>query len=95
MMSGMVAAVGFYGSRLRIGHGTLAGWDPFGINRQITKSRGNVLYELDGKSALALYKKYLGEHAAGLPATGVLFPLELGQVVRRLPGGKLERGGKG
>lgn len=25
----------------------------------------------------------------------VLFPLELGQVVRRLPGGKLERGGKG
>ena len=77
MKSGMVAAVGFYGSRLRIGHGTLAGWDPFGINRQITKSRGNVLYELDGKSALALYKKYLGEHAAGLPATGMLFPLEL------------------
>ena len=25
----------------------------------------------------------------------VLFPLELGQVVRRLPGGKLERGGNG
>jgi hypothetical protein len=36
-----------------------------------------VLYELDGKSALALYKQYLGEHAEGLPATGLLFPLSL------------------
>lgn len=77
MESGLIAAVGFYGSGLRIGHGTLAGWDPFGITRQITKSKGNILYELDGKSALALYKKYLGEHAAGLPATGLLFPLVL------------------
>ena len=77
LQPGMIAAIGFYGNRIRIGHGTLAGWDPFGIDRLITKSRGNVLYELDGKSALALYKKYLGEHAAGLPATGLLFPLEL------------------
>ena len=75
--SGRIAAVGFYGDRLHIGHGTLAGWDPFGIDRQITRSHGNILYELDGQSALALYKKYLGEHAAGLPATGLLFPLEL------------------
>ncbi|MFH0953730.1 MAG: FIST N-terminal domain-containing protein [Verrucomicrobiota bacterium] len=77
MQPGMIAAIGFYGNRIKIGYGTLAGWDPFGIERLITKSRGNVLYELDGKSALALYKKYLGEHAAGLPATGLLFPLEL------------------
>ena len=74
---GMIAAIGFYGNRIKVGHGTLAGWDPFGVDRLITKSQGNVLYELDGKSALALYKKYLGEHAAGLPATGLLFPLEL------------------
>lgn len=77
MKPGLIAAVGFYGNRLQVGHGTLAGWDPFGIDRLITKSKGNVLYELDGKSALSLYKKYLGEHAAGLPATGLLFPLEL------------------
>ena len=38
---------------------------------------GNVLYELDGQSALALYKRYLGEHAADLPASGLLFPLSL------------------
>ena len=72
-----IAAVGFYGDALRIGYGSLGGWDPFGPDRLITRARGNVLFELDGQSALALYKRYLGEHAAGLPATGLLFPLEL------------------
>jgi hypothetical protein len=72
-----VAIVGFYGSRLKIGCGSLGGWDPFGPERRITASKENVLYKLDGKSALELYKKYLGEHAQGLPAAGLLFPLSL------------------
>lgn len=72
-----VAAVGLYGSRLKVGYGSLGGWDSFGPERQITKSTGNVLYELDGQSALALYKRYLGEHASDLPASGLLFPLSL------------------
>lgn len=72
-----VAALGFYGQRLHVGHGSLGGWDPFGPDRLITKSSGNILYELDGQSALALYKNYLGEHASGLPSTGLLFPLAL------------------
>jgi hypothetical protein len=55
----------------------MGGWDPFGPERLITRSEGNVLYELDGRSALELHKKYLGEHAKGLPATGLLFPLSL------------------
>ena len=75
--NGIVAIVGLYSRRLRIGYGSLGGWDSFGPERLITRSRGNVLYELDGKSALALYKKYLGEHADGLPATGLLFPLSV------------------
>lgn len=75
--SGTVAAVGFYGERIAIGYGSLGGWDPFGPERLITKSSGNVLYELDGRSALGLYKQYLGDHADGLPATGLLFPLSL------------------
>jgi hypothetical protein len=74
---GIVVALGFYGKRLRVGYGSLGGWDSFGPDRLITRARGNVLYELDGESALALYKRYLGEHAAGLPATGLLFPLAL------------------
>jgi hypothetical protein len=43
----------------------------------VTRSRGNVLCELDGQSALELYKSYLGEYAAGLPAAGLRFPLLL------------------
>jgi hypothetical protein len=75
--SGWVAAVGLYGERLRIGHGSKGGWDIFGVERRVTRSAGNVLYDLDGKPALELYKRYLGERAAGLPATALLFPLSL------------------
>lgn len=72
-----IAAVGFYGDALRVGYGCLGGWDPFGPDRLVTRARGNVLFELDGQSALELYKRYLGDHAAKLPASGLLFPLEL------------------
>jgi hypothetical protein len=74
-----VGILGFYGGALRVGYASLGGWDAFGPERMVTKSEGNVLYELDGKSALQLYKTYLGEHAAGLPATGLLFPLSIRQ----------------
>ena len=80
--TGAVAALGFYGRRLKVGFGSLGGWDSFGPERLITRSRGNVLFELDGHSALGLYKKYLGEQSKGLPATGLLFPLS----VRSKPG---------
>lgn len=70
-------ALGFYGERLHIGASVTGGWGPFGPDRLITKSRQNVLYAFDGRPALALYKQYLGEHAAGLPASGLAFPLEL------------------
>ncbi len=72
-----IAALGLYGDSIRVGYGSLGGWDPFGPERLITRSEGNVLFELDGRSALELYKEYLGEHAKGLPATGLLFPLSL------------------
>jgi hypothetical protein len=72
-----VAILGLYGNTLKVGYGSMGGWDPFGPERLITKSKENVLYELDGKSGLEIYKKYLGEHAGGLPATGLLFPLSI------------------
>lgn len=72
---GKVAAIGFYGDSLRIGCGSVGGWVNFGPERVITKAHANVLYELDGKSALDLYKKYLGEDADKLPGSGLLFPL--------------------
>jgi hypothetical protein len=72
-----IAAVGLYGDRLSVGYGSLGGWDAFGPERLVTRSQGNVLYELDGRSALQLYKEYLGKHAEGLPATGMFFPLSI------------------
>ena len=81
--TGTVAAVGFYGCHLQVGYASLGGWDSFGPERLITRSEGNILFELDGQSALALYKQYLGEHAEGLPSTGLLYPLQV-----RLGGGE-------
>lgn len=70
-----IQAIGFYGDHVQIGHGSEGGWDVFGPQRTITRSNGNVLVELDGEPALMLYKKYLGDEAAGLPATALLYPL--------------------
>jgi hypothetical protein len=70
-----VAAVGLYGDGLRVGYGSMGGWEPFGPVRSITRAEGNVLYELDGRSALDLYKTYLGDHANQLPSSALLFPI--------------------
>ncbi|MCL4266769.1 MAG: FIST C-terminal domain-containing protein [Anaerolineae bacterium] len=75
--SGYISAVGFYGDHIIIGHGSKGGWNIFGPERRVTRSEGNILYELDGKPALQLYKEYLGERAADLPASALLFPLAL------------------
>ncbi|MGE0546114.1 MAG: FIST signal transduction protein [Kofleriaceae bacterium] len=73
----LVAAVGFYGDHVSIGHGSKGGWDKFGPERIVTRSKGNVVYELDGRPALQLYKEYLGERAKDLPASGLFFPLSV------------------
>ena len=75
--TGCVTAVGFYGDHVKIGHGSKGGWDIFGPERRVTRSNGNVLYELDDQPALRLYKKYLGDRACELPASALLFPLAL------------------
>ena len=55
-----IIAIGFYGEKFHVGYGSMGGWDAFGPQRKVTKASGNVLYELDGESALEVYKKYLG-----------------------------------
>ena len=74
----MIAAIGFYGKSIKIGHGSAGGWDVFGPKRQISRAKGNVLLELDGRPALDLYAKYLGEdEVKGLPGSALLFPLQI------------------
>lgn len=74
-----ISAIGFYGDNLEITFGSKGGWDIFGPERHITRSKDNILYEIDGEPALALYKKYLGDRSEGLPATGLLFPLAISE----------------
>lgn len=74
---GVISVVGFYGEDLVVKHGSQGGWDLFGPERLVTRSTHNVLYEIDGKNALALYKKYLGPEAAQLPGSALLFPLSI------------------
>lgn len=78
---GNVVAIGFYGKSLKLGHGSFGGWDEFGHERNITKSYKNVLYEIDGRNALDLYKEYLGPYVDELPGSALLFPLSA-----KLPG---------
>lgn len=77
LRTGRVVAVGLYGDNVRVGSGSQGGWNIFGPERIVTRSVGNVLYELDGKPALELYKRYLGDLAADLPASALLFPLAI------------------
>jgi hypothetical protein len=72
-----VLALGLRGEALRFAHGCFGGWKPFGPVRKVTRSVNNVLYELDGKPALEVYKRYLGEYAKDLPGSGLLFPFEM------------------
>ena len=72
-----IVAIGFYGDNIHIGSGCFAGWSEFGAQRTITKSKANVLYEIDGEPALDLYKKYLGELAKELPNSGLRFPISI------------------
>jgi hypothetical protein len=76
-IEGRVVAIGFYGDALSVRYGSVGGWDSFGPDRLITKSKANVLYELAGKPALDIYKLYLGEYAGELPGSGLLFPLSI------------------
>jgi hypothetical protein len=75
--SDIITAIGFYGEQIKIGYGSLGGWDSFGIERSVTKSEANVLYEIDNTPALEIYKSFLGEQAKDLPASGLLFPLSM------------------
>lgn len=77
LQEGWITAVGFYGEHIQLAHGSQGGWDAFGPLREVTRSEDNVLLELDGKPALELYERYLGDRASELPGAGLRFPLVL------------------
>lgn len=86
-----VLALGIYGDSLRFHSTAKGGWQPFGIERTVTKSKDNVLFEIDHRPALSLYHDFLGKESVHLPASGLIFPLQVnsnqrhsGSVVRTL-----------
>ncbi|MBC2606540.1 FIST signal transduction protein [Pelagicoccus albus] len=89
-VSGRIVGIGFYGTALQVRCSSGGGWHPFGPERTVSHSEGKVLFGVDGESALDIYKRYLGEQAAGLPASALKFPLSLvvnedeGPVVRTI-----------
>ena len=72
-----IVVIGFYGNNLVTKHGSQGGWDVFGPKRKVTKCEGNVLYELDNRPVLDLYKEYLGPKAAELPASALYYPFTI------------------
>lgn len=72
-----ILAIGFYGNSIKSRCGSFGGWHSFGPKRKISKSKENVLFELDGKPALELYKSYLGDESVNLPGSALLFPLQI------------------
>lgn len=74
---GEIIAVGFYGESLEITFANYGGWVPFGPERVITKSKANVLWEIDNAPALDIYKIYLGAKSAELPHAALLYPLSV------------------
>ena len=76
-IEGRIIAIGFYGDAISITHGSKGGWDVFGMEKRVTKSKSNVLFELENQNALELYKKYLGTEAEKLPGSALLFPLSV------------------
>lgn len=74
---GNILAIGLYGDSIKIGHGSMGGWEMFGLEKKITKSVSNELYEIDNSNALDIYKQYLGNYANELPGSALLFPLSI------------------
>lgn len=77
MLTNAVVALAIYDKSVEIFTGSHGGWKPFGPLRKVTKSIENVLYTIDNRTALEVYKEYLGDQASKLPGSGLLFPLEI------------------
>ncbi len=75
--TGEVVLIGLYGDTLEVTFASAGGWFPFGPERKITKSKDNIVFEIDNKPALEVYKNHLSHRAIGLPSASLSFPLNV------------------
>ena len=60
------------------GIGVASGWSPIGESGKVTKAESNVVYEIEGESALAFFRRHFGDHVEPSPE----FPLRVVDVDR-------------
>ncbi len=49
-----------WGGKLRFGVGIQHGWKPLGKPRTVTRAAGNIVFAIDGASAVRMYEEYFG-----------------------------------
>ncbi len=74
------SAVGIlWGGKLNFGLGVKHGWKPLGKPRTITRSEGNIIYEIDGEPAVRIYEEYLARDLTELQKEirriSILYPI--------------------
>jgi hypothetical protein len=75
--TGWVSAFGLVGEHIEMGFSSMSGWESFSQERVVTRSHGNVLYELNGRPAIEIYQNYLGHSVGGMADSALGFPLAL------------------
>ena len=65
----------YFDENISIARQVGGGHTAFGIERTVTKSSNNIVYEFDHAPAIKLYEEYLGEKSQLLPAYGLHFPI--------------------
>lgn len=76
-IEGTAVIIGLYGGKPEITYASLGGFQPLGPNRLATKANKNVVYEIDGRPALDLYKAYLGDRVMQKMESLLAFPLQV------------------
>jgi hypothetical protein len=65
VLSGYAVGVGLSGQYKKV-FGAKHGWEKVGAAKKVTKAKGTIVYEIDGKPAFEIYRDYLGEKAEEL-----------------------------
>lgn len=74
------SAVGIlWGGKLNFGLGIKHGWKPLGRPRTVTRSEGNIVYEIDNSPAIKIYEEYLARNISELQKElkriSILYPI--------------------
>jgi hypothetical protein len=62
------------GGNLLLSHGFASGWRPLGQRYPVTEARGNIIYTIDHRPALALYQRYFEDYSSDAAYPLAVFP---------------------